>query len=148
MSDNGTGSDLGGGEAGARAVTETDAAGGEPRSGRPELPRGGRIRRLLFDREAIDLIAETLGVAARLADFQLPGAAVYQLTIPSAHERPATLITLWPSLHRVDAIGGQATVVLTKVATVDLVPDVEVQFRRSTGEYLIVARGGKVIVRA
>jgi hypothetical protein len=39
-------------------------------------------------------------------------------------------------------------VVFTQVQVVDLVPGVEVQFRRATREVLIVARGGKVIVRA
>jgi hypothetical protein len=129
-------------------VTETGTGSDERRSDGAGRARGGRIRRLPFDREAIELIAETLGAPLRLADFQLPGASVYQLTVPGANERPAALVTLWPSLQRVDAIGGQATIVFTKVATVDLVPDVEVQFRRGTGEYLIVARGGKVIVRA
>ncbi len=112
------------------------------------LPRSSRIRRLPYDAQSIDLIAETLGVAAGLAPFQLPGAAVYQLLVPGANDRPAAMLTLWPSLRRVDAVGGSATVVFTDVATVDLVPDVEVQFRRGTGEYLIVARGGKVIVRS
>jgi hypothetical protein len=34
------------------------------------------------------------------------------------------------------------------VSTVDLVSDLEVQFRRANRDYLIVARGGNVIVRA
>jgi hypothetical protein len=39
-------------------------------------------------------------------------------------------------------------IVFTDVVVVDLVPDVEVQFRRGNGDYLIVAQGGKVVVRA
>ena len=58
------------------------------------------------------------------------------------------MLPLWPSLRRVDAVNGSVTVVFTEIATVDLVPDIEVQFRRASREYLIVARGGKVIVRA
>jgi hypothetical protein len=108
----------------------------------------GRGRRLRYDAEAIDLVAETLGVAVGLAPFRLPGAAVYQLLGPGEQGRPAAMLTLWPSLRRVDAINGAATVVFTDVATVDLVTDVEVQFRRATTEYLIVARGGKIIVRS
>ncbi|MCC6674370.1 MAG: hypothetical protein IT339_04175, partial [Thermomicrobiales bacterium] len=50
--------------------------------------------------------------------------------------------------HRVDAISPSAAVVFTDVRTVDLVDGVEVQFRRSNREMLIVARIGKVIVRA
>jgi hypothetical protein len=37
--------------------------------------------------------------------------------------------------------------VFTGVVRVDLVPGVEVQFRRANREVLIVARGGRVIVR-
>ena len=123
---------------GTGPANETAGSGGRP----------GRIRRLPFDAASVELIAETLGVSVQLADFQLPGATVFQLVVPGANERPAAMITLWPSLRRVDVIGGSATVVFTTVATVDLVTDIEVQFRRATNEYLIVARGGKVIVRA
>ena len=109
---------------------------------------GGRLRRLSYDANAVDLIAETLGVPVGLAPFRLPGAAVYQLLVPGAEGRPAAMLTLWPSLGRVDAINGTATVVFTEVQTVDLVADVEVQFRRESREYLIVPRGGKLIVRS
>ena len=115
---------------------------------RTTLPRSSRIRRLTYDAGSVDLIAETLGVSAALAPFQLPGAAVYQLLVPGANDRPAAMLTLWPSLRRVDAVAGPATAVFTEVTVVDLVPDVEVQFRRTSNEYLIVARGGKLIVRA
>jgi hypothetical protein len=114
-----------------------------------DQPRpGSRIRRVPYDEPNVELIAETLGVPLGLAPFRLPGAAVYQVLVPGAGERPAAMVTLWPSLRRVDAIGGQATVVFTRVVAVDLVPDVEVQFRRDGGDLLIVARGGKIIVRA
>jgi len=114
----------------------------------PPATASARIRRIPYDAEAVALIAETLGVPVQLAPFRLPGAAVYQLVVPGANERPAALLTLWPSLRRVDAVGGAATVVFTAVATVDLVANIEVQFRRDSREYLIVARGGKIIVRA
>ena len=108
----------------------------------------GRIRQIPYDVTAVDPIADTLGVAVGLAPFRLPGAAVYQLLVPGANERPAAMLTLWPSLRRVDAVGGSATVVFTAVASVRLVAGVEVLFRRDGGEYLIVARGGKIIVRS
>ena len=111
-------------------------------------PIAPRVRQLRYDAEAIELIAETLAVPVGLAPFRLPGAAVYQLLVPGSNERPAAMLTLWPSLRRVDAIAGPATVVFTAVATVDLVTDVEVLFRRDGREYLIVARGGKLVVRA
>lgn len=106
------------------------------------------IRHIRFDKEAVELVAETLGVTAGLAPFRLPGGAVYQIMVPDKTGTPAVMLTLWPSLRRVDAIATAATVVFTDVSTVDLVTDVEVQFRRSNRDYLIVARGGKVIVRA
>ena len=133
--------------AGNRERREDGGVGEEPGiAGRGSGP--GRVRRHAFDEEAIDLIAETLAVPVQRAPFQLPGGAVYQLLVPGAGERPAALVTLWPSLRRVDAVAGPATVVFTAVATVDLVSTVEVQFRRDSREYLIIARGGRVIVRA
>lgn len=111
-------------------------------------PIGSRILHLDYDRGATEAIARLLGAELGLADFRLPSAAVYQLTVPGTDDRPAVLLTLWPSIKRVDAISPAATIVFTQVETVALVPEVEVQFRRSTREYLIVTRGGKVIVRA
>jgi hypothetical protein len=101
-----------------------------------------------FDAGCIDVVAETLAGVAAAAPFRLPSGAVYQITVPDKDGRPATLLTLWPSMRRIDAIAPAATVVFTDVATVDLVQDVEVQFRRANRDYLIIARGGKVIVRA
>lgn len=112
-----------------------------------DRPRSARIERIAFDQSAVEAIAATLGVAPELASFQLPGAAVYQLLVPGAAERPAAMVTLWPSLHRVDVIAGPATIVVTRIVAAELVPDVEVIFRRDNGECLIVARGGKVIAR-
>lgn len=114
----------------------------------PPAAEGRRIRRVPYDAAAVDLVADALGAEVRLADFRLPGAAVYQVVVVGKGERPAAMLTLWPSIQRVDAVTGGATVVFTEVVTVDLVADVEVQFRRLRREYLIVARGGKVIVRA
>ncbi len=111
-------------------------------------PKPSRIRRYPFDGEVVELVAESLGSAATLAPFQLPGGTVYQLTVENAHGKPATMLTLWPSIRRVDAISPSSAVVFTDVRTVDIVGDVEVQFRRLKQELLIVARGGKVIVRA
>ena len=79
-----------------------------------------RIRRIAFDKDAIEPIAQILDVSVQLAPFRLPGGAVYQFLVPGVAERPAALVTLWPSLRRVDAVAGPATVVFTAVATVDL----------------------------
>jgi len=122
------------------------------RDGRAIPPVGGRgrVRRVPFDAAAVDLVADALRVPVGLAPFRLPGAAVYQLLVPGdeARSRPAALLTLWPSIRRVDAVGGSATIVFTDVAHVDLVDGIEVMFRRAGGDYLIAARGGKLIVRA
>jgi hypothetical protein len=106
------------------------------------------IVRLPFDDRAVEPISAALGAGVSRAPFQLPGSTVYQLTIENALGLPATLVTLWPGIHRVDAISPSSTVVFTDVQTVDLVGTVEVQFCRSNQEMLIIARGGKVIVRA
>jgi hypothetical protein len=74
--------------------------------------------------------------------------AVIQLDVPSGINRSATTLTFWPSLRRVDAMAEGLLVVFTDVVTVDLVEGVEMLFRRVSGEYLIVAIGGKVIVRS
>ena len=115
---------------------------------RPGGSGRSRIRQVPYDARAIDLIAAALDIPVNLADFRLPGAAVYQLVVPGTDGRASAMLTLWPSIRRVDAIGGGATVVFTDVATVDLVADIEVQFRRANRDYLIVARGGRLIIRA
>lgn len=101
-----------------------------------------------FDDHAVEPIAAALGATVARASFQLPGSTVWQLTIENPLGLPATLVTLWPGIHRVDAISPSSTVVFTDVRSVDTVGTVEVQFRRTNREMLIVARGGKVIVRA
>jgi len=112
------------------------------------LSRSPLIRTVPFDTRAVDLIADTLDVSATLAPFRLPSSTVWQMTVPGEQGRPVLMLTLWPGIHRVDVVASPATVVFTDVQSVDLVPDVEVQFRRSNRNFLVVARGGKVIVRA
>ncbi len=111
-------------------------------------PKAATVRTLAFAEEARETIAETLGGSCELADFRLPASRVWRVTVPGGDDRPAALVTLWPGVGRVDAVNGMATVVFSGVQTVDIVPGVEVQFRRSSRECLIVARGGKIIVRA
>lgn len=101
-----------------------------------------------FDEHAVEPIAAALGAVVTRAPFQIPGSTVYQMTIENALGLPATMLTLWPAIGRIDAISPSSTIVFTEVRTVDLVGTVEVQFRRANRELLIIARGGKVIVRA
>lgn len=107
-----------------------------------------RIWSIPFDDRCAAEVASALGGTSGLASFRLPSGAVYQVLVPGKDEKPATMLTFWPAIRRIDAIGSSVTVVFTDVATVDIVGDVEVQFRRSNRDLLIVARGGKVIVRA
>jgi hypothetical protein len=39
-------------------------------------------------------------------------------------------------------------VVFTRVVSVQLVDGVELLFRRESGEYLVVAKGGRIVVRS
>jgi hypothetical protein len=110
--------------------------------------RSGRLRTVPFNDAMVETIAEAIDAWPSLAPFQLPGAAVYQFTLDGSEGRPAAMVTLWPSLRRVDAIGSGAAVVFTRIASVQLVEGVEVLFRRETGEYLVVAKGGRIIVRS
>ena len=112
------------------------------------LSRSPKIQTVSFDVPAVELIADCLAVTASLAPFRLPSSVVWQMTIPGSSGRPQAMLTLWPGIRRIDVIAGPTTVVFTEIRSVDLVPGVEVQFRRPNRELLIVARGGKVIVRA
>lgn len=112
------------------------------------LPRNPRIRTIPYDEEAITPIADLLDAGIGRADFRLPSSTVYQMTIPGTNGRPTAMVTLWPGIRRVDVISGPATIVFTDIQTVDLVPGVEVQFRRTARECLILASNGQVIVRA
>ena len=112
------------------------------------VPPGSAIERLPFDDRAIAAIGALFGAEARPAPFGLPGGTVYQVMVEGASGRPSVMLTLWPSIRRVDAISLAAAAVATRVVSVDLVPGVEARFRRDSGEYLIVSTGGKIIVRA
>ena len=107
-----------------------------------------RLRTVPFEDAMVDTIAEAIDARPGLAPFQLPGAAVYQFTLAGAEERPSAMVTLWPSLRRVDAIGNGAAVVFTRISSVQLVDGVEVLFRRETGEFLVIAKSGRIVVRS
>ena len=106
------------------------------------------VRTVPYDREAVAVVADVFGVAATLAPFQLPGGTVYQMTVGGSGERPVVLLTLWPTIRRLDVIAQAATTVFTRVKQVEFVDGIEALFRRTSGEYLIVAASGKVIVRS
>ena len=96
-----------------------------------------------FDETTIDAIAGLLGVEARKAPFEVPKlppgaegqpatqkAPVYQITLPSAEHGQPLLLTLWPSLSRVDVRLGKSYWALRGITSVELYPGVEVLFRR------------------
>ncbi len=107
-----------------------------------------RIDRLPYDDAAIPQIAALFEASTTPASFQYRGTPVLQLAVLSDRGDAPTQLTFWTALRRVDAISDQAVVVFTNVAAVELVEGVEALFRRESGEYLIVARGGKIMVRA
>lgn len=105
------------------------------------------IIKLPYDDSAIPAIAGLFEIPTTPAPFQHRGQPVLQLDVLS--DRAATTrLTFWTALRRVDAISEHAVVVFTDVVTVELVEGVEALFRRASGEYLIVARGGKIMVRS
>jgi len=116
--------------------------------GDPGVTMASGVRTVPYDNDAVAIVADLFGVAATLAPFQLPGGTVYQLTVGGANQRPAVLLTLWPTIRRLDAIAPSATVVFTRIVRIEIVEGVEALFRRESGEYLIVTVGAKVIVRS
>ena|SRR3712207_347957 len=97
-----------------------------------------------FTEAAVPEIAALLGVAARVEPYAVGGAAVYRLELPNAALGIAVSVLLWPSLARVDVRIGDCSMVYRGVMTVELLPNVEVIFRRASGEgYLFVSVGGR-----
>src|SRR5690242_16717737 len=87
-----------------------------------------RVRKLPYREDLAETYAEAIGARLELAPFQLPGRKVFQFLVEGAEGRPAAMITLWPSIRRVDAIGTGAAVVFTRVASVQVVEDAELLF--------------------
>ena len=96
-----------------------------------------------FDETTVEAIAALFGVDARKAPFEVPKrppgaeaqpptekAPVYQMTVPSAELGGPLLLTLWPSLARVDVRFGRSYWALRDITSVELYPGVEVLFRR------------------
>ncbi len=100
---------------------------------------------LLSDPQAIHSISDFLGTEAREAPFDVRGAPVYQLKIPSQELGNDILLTIWPSQSRVDVRVGKSYWVLRDISDVELYPDVEVLFRRNDPPaFLFVSVQGRV----
>lgn len=99
---------------------------------------------LLFTERAVPEIAALLGVTAQIEPYAVGGAAVFRLTVPNASLGMAVAVILWPSIGRVDVRIGDCSMVYKGVTAVELVPEVEVIFRRGDGGgYLFVSAGGR-----
>ncbi|MGE0539371.1 MAG: hypothetical protein AB7R89_04260 [Dehalococcoidia bacterium] len=100
---------------------------------------------LPFDEAAIAEIAALLGVAACVEPYRVRDAAVYRLVLPNASLGIEVGVIVWPSLSRVDVHLGDCSMVYKGVTEVELIPGVEVIFRRTgAAGYLFVSVGGRV----
>ncbi|MCS7276647.1 MAG: hypothetical protein NZ695_06510 [Dehalococcoidia bacterium] len=114
----------------------------------------------LSDPGAVEAIAEVLGAQAQQAPFQVPrgprrlredeeGEPVCHLALESQESGGRLLVTLWPTLGRVDVRLGNNYWVLKGVEAVDLYPGVEVLFRRNDPPaFLFVSVKGRVAMVA
>ena len=127
------------------ALLDTSAM--DDREHKSEIVRRSIVT-LPFKLRCVAAVATLLGVESNPAPFQLPDGEVHQLAIPMGGDSQVVTLTLWPTIQRVDAISASAAVVFTNVVSVDLVEGVEVLFRRSSKEFLIITVAGKVIVRS
>jgi hypothetical protein len=92
----------------------------------------------------VDDIAAALGAAAEVAEFRVNGAAVHRLRV-SPPDKPAVLLTLWPSLARADALVGDYYAIFKGVDRVLLFPGQEAIFQRDWPRgFLLVSRDGRV----
>ena len=99
---------------------------------------------LPFRDAAVAEIAALLGVTARVEPYRVRDAAVYRLMVPNASLGVEVAVILWPSIGRVDVRLGDCSMVYKGVTEVELIPGVEVIFRRSREEgYLFVSTGGR-----
>jgi hypothetical protein len=106
------------------------------------------VQVLPYSEETVETIAFALDAKLARAPFQLPGAAVYQITLEDPDGRASAMLTLWPSLRRVDAVGTGAVIVFTRIVSLQIVDRVEALFRRESGDYLIVTTAGRIIVKS
>lgn len=125
---------------------------------------------MTFDDPSVEAIARLLGAELRQAPFEVPklppgveslsaggrsqppterAAPVYQLTMHSGELGQPLLVTLWPSLGRVDVRLGRSYWALKGVTSVELYPGVEVLFRRDDPQaFLFISVQGRVALVA
>ena len=117
---------------------------------------------MTFDEDAVHAIAELLGTEARKAPFEVPKlppglegqpatdkpGPVFQMSVRSQEMGEPLLLTLWPSLGRVDVRLGRSYWALREITSVEIYPGVEVLFRRDDpSAFLFVSvKGGVALV--
>jgi hypothetical protein len=115
-----------------------------------------------FDEAAVHAIAELLGAEARKAPFEVPKlppgreasavkpGPVFQMSVrPDQSGGEPLLLTLWPSLGRVDVRLGRSYWALREITSVEIYPGVEVLFRRDDpSAFLFVSVKGRVALVA
>ena len=119
---------------------------------------------MTFDEDAVHSIAELLGAEARKAPFEVPklppgregkpagvkAGPVFQMSVPPDQSGgEPLLLTLWPSLGRVDVRLGRSYWALREITSVEIYPGVEVLFRRDDpSAFLFVSVKGRVALVA
>ncbi len=119
---------------------------------------------MTFDEAAVHAIAELLGAEARKAPFEVPKlppglegqpatdkpGPVFQMSVrPDQSGGEPLLLTLWPSLGRVDVRLGRSYWALREITSVEIYPGVEVLFRRDDPPaFLFVSVKGRVALVA
>ena len=118
---------------------------------------------MTFDEDTVHAIAELLGAEARKAPFEVPKlppgresqpatdkpGPVFQMSVASQEMGGPLLLTLWPSLGRVDVRLGRSYWALREITSVEIYPGVEVLFRRDDpSAFLFVSVKGRVALVA
>jgi hypothetical protein len=118
---------------------------------------------MILDETAVRAIADLLGSEVHKAPFEVPKldrghegqpatelGPVFQVSIRSQELGEPLLITLWPSLSRVDVRLGQSYLALRGITSVEIIyPGVEVLFRRDDpSAFLFVSVKGRVALVA
>jgi hypothetical protein len=99
---------------------------------------------LPFTEAAVAEISTLLDVAVVVEPYRVRDIAVYRLALLNASLGVEVAVILWPSIGRVDVRLGDCSMVYKGVTDVELIPGVEVIFRRRGDEgYLFVSVGGR-----
>ena len=100
-----------------------------------------------FDDAVVQQVTALLSARLETRPLAVQGGRVYELRLPNQTLGVEVLITLWPSLGRVDARVGDVLAIVKGVGRVTLEPGVEAVFWKEPGPgYILVTVRGKVSV--